>query len=99
MTAHNKLVRDLIPEVLAAKKVDHTVRVLEDDQEYLQALRAKLLEEVHEYLETPTVEELADVREVVLALARFHRDLTQVQLQKKRRFGGFTRRLFLVETS
>ncbi len=71
----DKLVRDLVPEQLGAKGV--TARVSRyDDPAFLEALRAKLVEESVEYYaaadDEAAVAELADLMEVVLALAEMH---------------------------
>lgn len=55
-------------------------RILDRDQ-FLRGLRAKLSEEVHEYLEDRSAEELADILEVVTDLARFEHGLSAAGLQ------------------
>lgn len=71
MSADDKLVRDLIPDLVRAKgEVPITYQA--DPAEYRHRLRAKLLEEVDEFLTADpsgAIEELADVLEVVYALA------------------------------
>jgi predicted house-cleaning noncanonical NTP pyrophosphatase (MazG superfamily) len=44
---------------------------IQERQQFLRGLRAKLSEEVHEYIEDQNVEELADIYEVVMNLARY----------------------------
>ena len=77
-----KLVRDRIPELFGGQ----TPEVL-SDSEYVDALRAKLTEETGEYLAAVTPAErhaeLADVLEVVLALAA-QDGLTPAELEKMR---------------
>jgi predicted house-cleaning noncanonical NTP pyrophosphatase (MazG superfamily) len=66
-----KLIRDRIPELVRAKG-EELVTYQADPAEYRSRLRDKLLEEVDEFLTaTPgeAIEELADVLEVVYALA------------------------------
>jgi predicted house-cleaning noncanonical NTP pyrophosphatase (MazG superfamily) len=63
-----KLVRDKIPDVIRASGVEPRTRVA-DDAEYRRLLRDKLVEEVGEFLDSDDPAELADVFEVVLALA------------------------------
>jgi predicted house-cleaning noncanonical NTP pyrophosphatase (MazG superfamily) len=74
-TRPNKLVRDRIPEILAARGIKHEVRVA-DRGERLDLLQAKIEEELAEYLAATDDEarlgELADVWEVILALAMLH---------------------------
>lgn len=96
---YNKLVRDKIPEMIRAQGETPHVRVLETD-EYIRCLEDKLNEEVSEYHRDKTPEELADILEVVYALAQA-RGCTVEQLQeifrnKHDARGGFHDRIFLV---
>ncbi len=99
----DKLVRDLVPEQLAAKGVAAQVSRY-DDAAFLEALRAKLVEESVEYYaardDAEAVAELADLMEVVLALAAVH-GADGVALEAARRGklaarGGFRERFRLV---
>jgi predicted house-cleaning noncanonical NTP pyrophosphatase (MazG superfamily) len=63
-----KLVRDKIPEIIYANGEIACLSVVDDGQYHL-LLRRKLEEEVHEYLESDSAEELADILEVLYALA------------------------------
>jgi predicted house-cleaning noncanonical NTP pyrophosphatase (MazG superfamily) len=63
-----KLVRDKIPEIIHANGEIACLSVV-DDGDYHLLLRRKLEEEVHEYLESDSAEELADILEVLYALA------------------------------
>jgi predicted house-cleaning noncanonical NTP pyrophosphatase (MazG superfamily) len=65
---HAKLVRDKIPQIIRATGVEPLIRVA-DAAEYRVLLRAKLVEEVDEFLASDDPTELADVLEVVLTLA------------------------------
>lgn len=68
-----KLVRDKIPQIIReAGKVPIT-RLL-DNEEYLKELDIKLNEEVQEYQEDKSIEEMADILEVLFAIceARGH---------------------------
>ncbi len=102
----NKLVRDKIPDYLAARGIASQTRKLDDD-EYYQELRKKLQEEVAEYLEAETpesrCEERADICEVLAALAMFEDgDMDQVEEVKEKKLqerGGFFHRIFLIETN
>ena len=72
--AYNKLVRDQIPDIIAAAGSQPSTRVL-DHASYRGALRSKLLEEAQEAEEAPDEQlasELADVLEVLRALAMSH---------------------------
>lgn len=65
---HDKLVRDRIPEIVTASGARPETRVA-DPVEFRALLRAKLVEEVYEFLEDENPAELADILEVVRALA------------------------------
>jgi len=65
----SKLVRDRIPELFGQDGPGtlHAVRQIEG-AEYLAALLSKLMEEANEMRLAPSVDELADIAEVVHAL-------------------------------
>ena len=67
MPTYNKLVRDKIPEILDEKKKTFSYHMA-GKEEYTQKLKEKLIEEVNEFLEEPSVGELADIQEVMFAL-------------------------------
>jgi predicted house-cleaning noncanonical NTP pyrophosphatase (MazG superfamily) len=99
---HNKLVRDRIPEIIAAQGRQCKTEVL-SDVEYHQALLAKLVEEVQEVANAESrdiLKELADLYEVIDAvISALNLDKAMIlSLQKERREerGGFERRLRLV---
>ena len=99
--AHNKLVRDHIPAIIAANGGRPVTRVL-DHAGYKAALRTKLLEEAQE-AQTASDEklasELADVLEVLKALASAHDmtwdDIVSEAGRKLAERGGFDNRIFL----
>lgn len=96
MSTYNKLVRDKIPELLDMKGVKYEKRIA-SEKEYREALVKKLLEEAHEFAETPTEEELADVLEVALALKTLpeYASVEMVRKTKKEERGGFEKRIIL----
>lgn len=98
MNNHNKLVRDLIPEIIETSGRKAHISVL-SEEDYLCALEAKLLEETNEYLSSPCMEELADMLEVMEAICRARgydlRQLLEIKAQKKKDRGGFDNRIFL----
>ncbi len=102
MKIYNKLVRDKIPQIIRADNKQCTTRVL-TDVEYLCALKTKLTEEVAEFLQSESIEELADVVEVVRALVRAKGQtlelLESVRQSKLDRRGGFEKKLFLEAVS
>ena len=87
-----KLVRDRIPELFGG-----TVRPM-NVQEFRSALRAKVQEEVGKYLDSGEVIELADVLEVVYALAELDGvspgELEALRAHKAEERGGFGARLW-----
>ena len=65
---HRKLVRDKIPQIIEGSGKTCVTRSL-SDAEYLAALDAKLQEELNEYQADKSMEELADLLEVMMAVA------------------------------
>ena len=98
MKTYNKLVRDRIPELIEANGHKCETRVLNDD-EYLIELKNKLQEEVNEFLESDSVEELADILEVVHSLsAQFGTNIESVEetrSNKANKRGTFNNKIFL----
>ena len=64
ITKYDKLVRDLIPEIIEASGKRCVCSTL-SDEEYLDKLDEKLNEELAEYQESKSMEELADLRRTV----------------------------------
>ena len=92
-----KLVRDKIPDIVREKGETASFRTATAD-EYHRALVDKLLEECNEFKRTQSAEELADVLEVVHALAEDHggvEAIEQARIAKKPERGGFTKRILL----
>ena len=96
---YNKLVRDRIPELIRQKGETPVVRIL-DEAEYRHCLEAKLDEEVSEFHRDRNLEELADILEVVYALAQSlgatREELLEVYHRKNAQRGGFDERYFLI---
>ena len=92
-----KLVRDKIPEIIQASGATPLTRILETE-EYLSCLEAKLDEEVQEFHESKSPEELADILEVVYALAAVQgcsrEQLQQIFDAKHTARGGFKKRIY-----
>ena len=61
---YDKLVRDRIPEIIRKKAKEFTYRKA-TDEEYFFYLKKKLVEEVREFVEKPSLKEMADVQEVI----------------------------------
>jgi predicted house-cleaning noncanonical NTP pyrophosphatase (MazG superfamily) len=96
----NKLVRDKIPEIIKATGETPHTRVL-SDAEYPRELVRKLGEEYDEFKEALNVEELADLQEVILALADViasREELEAVRVAKAAKRGAFKHKIFLEAT-
>ena len=100
--AHNKLVRDRIPQIIMQSGKTCITRTLSDD-EYISALDAKLREEMNEYLADGSMEELADLLEVMMAAAeaRGHTfaEVEAIRRDKAEKRGGFRERIWLESVS
>ena len=92
-----KLVRDKIPQIIIEDGRTPIVRTL-SDEEYLSELDRKLNEEVAEYQADKSLEEMADVLEVLLAIceARGHSvdELMEVRDKKREKRGGFRDKVY-----
>ena len=104
MRGYNKLVRDKIPEIIKNNGEKGIFKEL-DNQEYVQELRQKLLEETEEYMraknDTDAIEELSDVLEVIRSLSKTHgKSLQDVEEMRQKKFserGGFEKKVYLIE--
>ena len=96
---YNKLVRDKIPEIIKASGKVAAVRIA-DEAEYKYLLQKKLMEEVNEFVESGSSEELADILEVVAALGSTYglsfTDLLEMAEEKRKGRGGFEERIVLL---
>ena len=95
---YNKLVRDKIPEIIEQSGKLCEISVL-SDEEYLTALDKKLNEELQEFRQSGEIEELADILEVVYAIAQAKgysiERLQSLREEKKTARGAFDKKLFL----
>lgn len=89
-----KLIRDKIHEIY--ELLDTHVA---GDEEYALELRKKLQEEVDEYKESESPEELADIIEVIYAIAKFKNisieELEKIRTDKADKRGSFDKRIIL----
>lgn len=99
---YNKLVRDRIPEIIRASGRNCTTEIL-SDSDYLRMLEAKLDEELLEFHTDKNVEELADLLEVIRALAVAYgcsiEGLEKIRAKKESERGGFWSKILLKEVS
>lgn len=97
---YNKLVRDRIPEIIEADGKTCVCETLSQDQ-YIAVLDAKLNEELAEYQESKSLEELADLLEVMGAVVKARgytwEQLTAIRKKKLEDRGGFEKRILLKE--
>jgi predicted house-cleaning noncanonical NTP pyrophosphatase (MazG superfamily) len=98
MRSYNKLVRDNIPNIISKNGEKPITRVL-TDEEYIRELNLKIEEEVKEYLLDFSVEELADIEEVIRAILDYknvsYEEFENVRLNKVNKRGAFKERIFL----
>lgn len=99
--SYNKLVRDKIPEIIKNNNETPVTRILSDD-EYKIELEKKLLEEYYEVIEATgknRLEEIADMLEVMIALANLENatleDIMTIADEKRNKCGGFKEKIFL----
>jgi predicted house-cleaning noncanonical NTP pyrophosphatase (MazG superfamily) len=98
MPVYNKLVRDKIPEIIESSGKSACCRVLDKD-EYITELDKKLNEECAEYQADKSIEELADMLEVIYAIAKVRgysiSELENACTEKAEKRGKFDDRIFL----
>ena len=99
---YNKLVRDLIPDIIEKSGNECRTKILSDD-EYLKMLDAKLDEELSEYHKDQNIEELADLLELIYAaaIARGYTlaDLEATRVEKANSRGGFEKKILLIDVT
>ena len=99
---YHKLVRDKIPEIIEASGKACKTEIL-SDEDYLKMLDAKLDEELAEYHQDQSLEELADLLEVLFtaAVARGYTitELERTRAKKAEERGGFGKKILLKEVS
>lgn len=95
---YNKLVRDKIPEIIERDGKRCITEIL-SEEDFIAALDKKIGEELAEYLNEPCLEELADLTEVIYAVAIARgftfEELEKVRKSKAEKRGGFEKRIFL----
>ena len=98
---YNKLVRDKIPERInnvEGRKANYKIL---SNEEYLEELDKKLFEEAHEFIEEHSVEELADLMEVITAIMEFKNisieDMEETRKIKNEKKGKFDNKIYLID--
>jgi len=98
MIKYKKLVRDKIPNIIKKNGGKCNFHVA-TKEEFIPMLTQKLLEEVHELIEKPCAEEIADVLEVIETIARLNgiglEEIKAEKISKKESRGGFSKGIVL----
>ena len=96
--SYGKLVRDKIIDIIRSNgetPIYHTL----NDEEYLNELHKKLLEEANEFIAENDPEELADLMEVIYAIAKHKNidltDVEKIRVNKREKRGGFEKKIYL----
>ena len=97
---YNKLVRDRIPDIIM-QSGKRTAYSFLSDEDYLARLDEKLNEELAEYQESKSMEELADLLEVIRAVAAARgssiEEVEAIRQDKAAKRGGFEKKILLTE--
>jgi len=97
---YNKLIRDKIPQIIEQSGKQAIIEEV-SGKNYLELLNAKLGEELQEYLDSESVEELADLVEVVYAILDDKnislQEFELIRKQKVQERGAFKKKLLLKE--
>ncbi len=98
---YNKLVRDKIPKIIESNNGKPIISILNDDR-YKEELERKLYEEYNEVIEASgndRIEELADMLEIIIALAKLENktleDVIDVSKEKVKKRGAFDKKIYL----
>ena len=95
---YHKLVRDKIPEIIEQAGKTCKCSTL-SEQEYIAMLDQKLNEELAEYQESKSMEELADLLEVMIAVSAARgssiEEVESIRIKKKDQRGGFEKKILL----
>ena len=101
MISYDKLVRDKIPQIIEASGKSCDVEIVSNEVA-LEYLYKKLNEEVNELLTDKNLDEVADVMEVLFAIANKYgyseQDLLDKRNEKKNSRGGFEKNIVLKKT-
>ena len=91
MIEYDKLIRDKIPEIIEQSGKKCIIEVMDNDT-YIEYLDQKLNEELAEYQQDKSIEELADLLEVMYAVvtARGYSvaELERIRLEKAEKRGA-----------
>jgi predicted house-cleaning noncanonical NTP pyrophosphatase (MazG superfamily) len=98
---YSTLVRDKIPVILKEKQGQEVSFYTATDEEYFVQLKQRLQEEILEFSTTNTIDELADIVEIIYALAAALKHdksaLETLRLKKYEELGGFEQKIILTQ--
>lgn len=98
---YNKLVRDKIPENINSMEGRKCNYKILNNYEYLKELDKKLFEEAHEFVEEHSVEELADLMEVIFAIMKDENisieEVENARKIKNSKKGSFNDKIYLID--
>lgn len=94
-----KLIRDKIPEIIRNDGKNPIIEIL-SNEDYLRELDKKLNEEVAEYQADKSIEEMADILEVLFAVCEARgysvEELLKVKEFKREKRGGFKDKIYWI---
>ncbi len=98
---YNKLVRDRVPEDINSMEGRKCNFKILNNDEYLKELDKKLFEEANEFIEEHSVEELADLMEVIFAIMKV-RNISIEYVESARKIknskkGSFNDKIYLID--
>jgi len=98
---YNKLVRDKIPENINSMEGRKCNYKILNNYDYLKELDNKLFEEAHEFAEEHSIEELADLMEVIFAIMKNNNisieDVENARKIKNSKKGSFNDKIYLID--
>jgi len=98
MKEYNKLVRDNILNIIKTNGQKYNFHIA-SDSEYWIKLKEKLYEEINEFMEVESIEEIADIFEVLLSILKYKNisisDLENIRQNKENKLGSFNKRIIL----
>ena len=98
ITYFNKLVRDKIVKIIEKRNEKIEYEIL-NNKDYKKELEKKLIEEVNEFIEENSIEELADIFEVIYTIIKNKnydiREIEEIRIKKKEERGGFEEKIYL----
>ena len=99
---YNKAIRDKVPEIIESSGASCLVDIL-DDEKFLDELVFKLEEEIEEFKESTSIEELCDLIEIAFRIAELNgvsnEDFEKIREKKNLERGKFAKNLFLIQVN